>query len=167
MSENTWLINEYCHLVNKTFLFVGKYFEGVIPAGRLDPEIVEYTKKTYKFLANYRESGQKAAAWQVLEEYLRFATDYFEQADPWKIRESDRRACRNAILNSVQMIANLTYWLKELSFGDQRDLCPASKVEKWLSLDAKWQIHYIHSGYELPQIDEIIINSAKNSFQMA
>ena len=167
MSENTWLINGYCHLVNKTLLFVEKYFEGVIPAGRLDAEIVEYTKKTYKLLANYRESDRKDAVLQVLEEYLTFAIDYFEKANPWTNAEGDRRACRNTILNSVQMIANLTYWLKELSCTDRWDLCPASKVEKWILLDEKWQIHYIHSGYELPQIDEIIINSAKSSFQMA
>ncbi len=167
MSENTWLTNGYCHLVNKTFHFIDKYFEGVVPAGRPDAEICERTKEAYKLLEHYQEMGAKEEAGRLLEEYLTFATDYFEQGNPWRTRESDRRACRNTILNSVQMIANLTVWLKALSATEQWPHCPAARVEKWLSLDDQWQIHSVHSGFELPKTEELIVNPAKSSFQMA
>lgn len=167
MSENTWLINGYCHLVNKTFFFIDKYFEGVIPAGRVDVEVYERTREAYSLLEHYRETGDKEEAGKLLEVYLTFATDYLEQGAPWRTRETDRRGCRNTILNSVQMIANLTVWLKALSAEEQWPLCPAAKVQEWLSLGEQWQVHSIHSGFELPQTEELIVNSAKSSFQMA
>lgn len=167
MSENTWLINGYCHLVNKTFLFIDKYFEGVIPAGRVDVEVYERTREVYTRLEHYREVGDRQEAGRLIEEYLTFATDYLEQGAPWRTRECDRRGCRNTILNSVQMIANLTVWLKVLSAEEQWPLYPAAKVQEWLCLGEEWQVHSIHSGFVLPQIDELIVNSAKSSFQMA
>ncbi len=167
MSENTWLINGYCHLANKTFFFIGKYFEGVVPAGRTDEKICERTKEIYRLLEQDMETGAIEEAVKLLEEYLSFATEYFEQGNPWKTREKDRRTCRNTILNTVQMIANLTVWMKALSAADQWSFCPAAKVEQWLSLDGKWQIHSVHSGVELPQTEELVINPAKSSFQMA
>ena len=164
MSENTWLINGYCQLANKTFFFIEEYFERVIPAGRVDAEVYERTREVYSLLEHYREMGDKEVAGKLLEEYLTFAMDYLERGAPWRTRESDRRACRNTILNSVQMIANLTVWLKVLFASEQWPLCPAAKVQEWLLLSEQWQVHSIHSGYELPQIEELSVNSLKKLF---
>lgn len=157
MNENSLLINGYCHLVNKTFSFIQKYFDGVVPAGRLDQDIYWKTKEIYDSL----ETLQAARVQEILEDYLRFATEYFEQGNPWKNRECDRRVCRNTVLNSVQMIANLTIWLELL------EEYPAARVKEWLELDEEWQVHGVHSGYELPVTEELTLYLLKNTFQMA
>lgn len=161
MRGNAWLLNGYCHLVNKTFLFIQKYFEGIVPAGRPDEEIYWKTKAMYEKIAYFWENGKAEEAEKLLEEYLEFATCYFEQGNPWKTREEDRRACRNTILNSLQMIANLTVWLEEL------EKHPACQVREWLELTGSWQVQSVHSGYELPKTEELMLWNTKNSFQMA
>lgn len=158
MSENTRLMNEYCTLVNKIFAFIQEYFDGIVPAGRPDPEIYHKTKAIYEQLENWGEDSEgkecrKDAAQVLLEEYLVFAEAYITKGNPWENRENNRSICRNTVLNSVQMIANLTVWLNEL------EQTSASKaVEEWLSLDNKWQVHSVHSGYELPRIRVSLLN---------
>ena len=175
MNENSLLINGYCHLVNKTFSFIQKYFDGVVPAGRLDQDIYWKTKEIYDSLEklqaaqsceeqvyeNCFKAELAARVQEILEDYLRFATEYFEQGNPWKNRECDRRVCRNTVLNSVQMIANLTIWLELL------EEYPAARVKEWLELDEEWQVHGVHSGYELPVTEELTLYLLKNTFQMA
>lgn len=161
MNENSWLENGYCHLVNKTFFFIEKYFEGIVPAGRPDQDIYWKTKKIYDELEVLWEEGRTEEADRILGEYLTFATEYFEQGNPWKNREKNPRACRNAVLNSVQMIANLTVWL-----GARREY-PAYHVMRWLELDREWQVHHVHSGYQLPKIEQITPYHVKSTFQMA
>ena len=161
MNENSWLENGYCHLVNKTLFFIEKYFEGIVPAGRPQQDIYWKTKEIYDELEVLWKEGRTQEADRILEAYLTFATEYFEQGNPWKNRKNDLRACRNTILNSVQMIANLTVWL------DARREYPACRVMEWLELDREWQVHHVHSGYQLPKVDEITLYHEKSTFQMA
>lgn len=149
MGENAKLLNGYIHLVNKTVLFVQKYFEGIVPAGRLDQDIYWKTKDLYGKVEELREEGREAEAEELLWSFLEFANGYFEAGKPWETCRKDRKACRNTILNSVQLVANLTVLLA----GD-RDY-PTTKVEGWLALDCSWEVHRVTSGYELPGTEQI------------
>ena len=77
--------------------------------------------------------------------------EYFEQGNPWNTREQARKACRNTILNSLQMIANLTFWLDAL--GEEA----AHSVTSWLELDATWKVQSVHSGVELSGAEELVL----------
>lgn len=151
MCEIAKLINAYRELANKTFGFIQEYFDGVVPAGRPDPEIYWKTKEIYEWMEGWQEGCERnecdeASVYALLEEYLAYAECYLNQGNPWKNRENDRCTCRNTILNSVQMVANLTVFLKVL----EKDGV-ISVVEKCLALDGKWQVHSVHSGYVLPE----------------
>lgn len=149
MGENTKLVNGYCHLVNKTVLFVQKYFEGIVPAGRLDQDIYWKTKAAYEKMAFLLEKGAEEEAQELLEDFLEYANEYFEAGNPWETRKSDRRACRNTILNSVQLIANLTVLLTPVLDY------PTDKVSGWLELGRDWKVQSVHSGHELPRTEQI------------
>ena len=151
MNERTWLVKQYCRLVNENIYFIQEYFEGIVPAGRPDDAIYWKTKAVCDQLKGLME---KQADWDVnriLEDYLRFAVEYFEQGNPWNTREQDRKACRNTILNSLQMIANLTFWLDAL--GEEA----AHSVTSWLELDATWKVQSVHSGVELSGAEELVL----------
>ena len=128
MSENTILVEEYCCLVNKILLFLEKHFESVVPAGRPDEAVYWRTKEVYDVLENCDWSS----ACRIISEYLAFARDYFEQSNPGDNGNQDRHICRNAVLTSVQMIANLTIWLDVLGVES------AKQVKALLQLDDKW-----------------------------
>lgn len=151
MGENTRLLNGYCHLVNKTIFFINKYLEGIIPAGRLDQDIYWKTKAVYEEVEALIEEGCEEEAEQLIEAYLDDANQYFEEGRPWETCRADRRAFRNTVLNSVQMIANLTILL-ETSFD-----YPTQKVGGWLSLEGGWQVQRVHSGHELPRTETITL----------
>lgn len=151
MTENSTLLNGYCHLVNKTILFVRKYFEGIIPAGRLDQDIYWRTKALYEKTESLLEEQRLDEAFGLLEEFLRYANDYFDEGRPWETRRTDRRGCRNTVLNTVQLIANLTVLLSPIFDY------PTDKVCGWLSLTPDWKVQSVHSGYELPATELIAV----------
>lgn len=151
MCENTKLLNGYCHLVNKTILFVQKYFEGIVPAGRVDQEIYWKTKSVYEKAAAYQGNGMEEELFELLESFLEYANNYFESGKPWETCRADRRACRNTVLNSVQLIANLTILLSPVIDY------PTDKVSGWLELKDCWKVQSVHSGYELPRTETIVL----------
>ena len=171
MSKRDWLVKEYCRLVNENIGFIQEYFEGIVPAGRPEDEIYWKTKAICEQLRGLLEEESRNEAKMnerkmnlttagnsnttedeidhILEAYLKYAADYFEQGEPWNTREQNRRACRNTILNSLQMIANLTFWLDVL--GEET----AHEVSDWLELDMSWKVHSVHSGLELCQAEKL------------
>lgn len=151
MYENTTLLNGYCHLVNKTLLFVRKYFEGIVPAGRLDQDLYWKTKALYDETASLLEEQRLEEAECLLEEFLRYSNGYFEEGRPWENHRENRRACRNTVLNTIQLVANLTVLLSPVIDY------PTQKVSGWLGLTHDWKVQNVHSGYELPETESIAI----------
>lgn len=151
MIENSTLLNGYCHLVNKTILFVRKYFEGIIPAGRLDQDLYWKTKALYEEAGYLFQEQRPEEAQHLLEDFLRYANGYFDDGRPWETRRTDRRACRNTVLNTVQLIANLTVLLSPVLDY------PTDKVSSWLALGGEWKVQSVRSGYELPGTELIAV----------
>lgn len=149
MNDNTKLIKGYRYLVKETLLFIDQYFEGIIPAGRVEEEIYWKTKELYNQVQALLICSRRDQVITLLEEYLEFAITYFKQGNPLEAMETDRKACRNTVLNSVQMMVNLTVLLEALAFE------PAKRVSEWLGLGKEWQVHRLCSGYELPQAKEL------------
>lgn len=169
---NSEFIKEYCVLVNKLLVFIQNYFEGIVPAGRVDHDLFWEIKSLYEKEEELLNAGESSAAQEVLEEVLSAADAYFEQGNPWESFEADRRACRNTVYNTLQMVANLTVILagtpeeltdKEAEYPvdaaecpEDMAGCPAEKVMEWLELSADWEVQIIRSGYELP--DEEVLD---------
>lgn len=173
MKDRAWIVNEYCHLVNENICFIQKYFEGIVPAGRPNEELYWKTKSVGEQLRALLEEENRLEAKvkerrvnitvagncntmeyeinRILEAYVKDATEYYEQSEPWRMIEQDRKACRNTILNSLQMLANLTVWLEIL--GEH----PAHVVLNWLELDTSWDVHSVHSGLELSKAEELVL----------
>ena len=149
----------YCQLVAETFTYIEEHFESIVPAGCPDQEIYWKTKAVYEQLEQLlgqtdcrgetiilpAPEGSKEAAEgeQLIAAYLEYARNYFTERRPADHAEN-RRLCRNVVLNTVQMIANLAIWL-ECLYQDPA----ANYVQKCLVLAADWKVHFVHSGTEL------------------
>ena len=153
ISEEEFLINGYCDLVNKLFYFIRNYFEGIVPAGHLEEELYWKTKETFDREGDYLKEGRKDELTELLCEYLGFANEYFEGGKLWENSRNDRRACRNTVLNSVQLVANLTVLLAPVA--EQQ----AARVRRLLDLGETWEMKRVHSGYELPWIETLVSDS--------
>lgn len=148
--EREFLINGYCDLVNKLFYFIQNYFEGIVPAGRLDEALYWKTKELFDTEGDFLREGRKKELTRLLCGYLQFANEYFDQGRLWENGKNDRRICRNTVLNSVQMVANLAVLLAPIAEY------PAGQVSRMLELGSSWEIKSVHSGYELPGAAAVI-----------
>lgn len=164
MSKRIPLQNNYEYLVTATFTLIQEAFEGIVPAGKIDQDIYWYTKETGDRLKDMLENKnnqmgrgsvkaagrikgrQQAEAEILLNQYLAFAIDYLEQEQPWKLLEENRSACRNTVLNTLQMLANLTFWL-----GKTKEQTALS-IQSALPMENTWKVHRIVSGTDLSNV---------------
>lgn len=142
---NRSFLEEYWNFVKETFHFIECNFENIIPAGRVDSGIHLWTRDVFK-KANRLLAAEKQEELEVLvENYLKYSLEYFKLNTPWQNVEADRRICCNAILNTVQLIVNLSVLMDAVGYE------PAQKVLEILGFERGLQINHIHSGYEIPE----------------
>lgn len=148
MSKREELIREYCRQVNESLHFIQKYMEGIVPAGRCDEKIYWETKRISGQLhvgnniGNYEQTA-------LIQAYLSEAAQLYAAGEPWKTRITDRRRCRNTILNHLQMIANVSFWLKEQGEPLAEEVCG------WLLVQEAEEVQKVRSGQNLEAAGEI------------
>lgn len=140
---NKSLLEEYRNFVNETFHFIEKDFENVIPAGRVDPGIYLWTKDVFRKAGNLQTAGKQEELETLVENYLKYSREYFKLNMPWQNVEADRRICCNAILNTVQLVINLSVLMDAAGYEAGQKILALFEFESGL------QINHIHSGYEL------------------
>ncbi len=67
--------------------------------------------ETKKISAELQKSNHEQTA--LIRAYLREAAQLYVEGEPWKTRITDRRLCRNTILNHLQMAGECQFWLRE------------------------------------------------------
>lgn len=165
MSKREELIREYCRQMNESLHFIQKYMEGIVPAGRCDEKIYRETKRiseqlrvadgnggvqvsgaTLKLGNNRKQKNEQTA---LIQAYLREAAQLYAAGEPWKTRITDRRLCRNTILNHLQMLANVSFWLKEQGEPLAEEVCG------WLLEQEAEEVQKVRSGQSLEVAVEI------------
>ena len=152
MSKREELIREYCRQVNESLHFIQKYMEGIVPAGRCDEEIYWETKRISAALKSGKSGNnrkQKEEQTALIQAYLTEAAQLYADGEPWKTRITDRRLCRNTILNHLQMVANVSFWLKNLGEPLAEEVCG------WLLTQETEDVQKVRSGQSLEAAGEI------------
>lgn len=170
-SHNGELLGAYGNFINRTFAFITRYLDGVVP-GREDrcaddenecqavhiqdgdaPEKDSDNENQHRIALLYETVAQKIEAGEFREalrqifDFVHFANKYFDSAQPWVTRTSDPQACAATIYECVQFAANLAVVLYPfLPFSSE-------KVCGWLGIDHAWHPHRIEPGYYLPPTD--------------
>ena len=144
MSKREELIREYCRQVNESLHFIQKYMEGIVPAGRCSEELYWETKKISEEL---QKSNHEQTA--LIRAYLRESAQLYVEGEPWKTRITDRRLCRNTILNHLQMLANVSFWQREQVEPLAEEVCG------WLLAQETADVQKVRSGQSLEVAREI------------
>ena len=146
-NHNGELLGAYGNFVNRTLVFIQKYFDGIIPCGGLVTDIEFRISEILTAVGEKLYKGQCKDASREIFSFVREANNYFDESAPWKTRTDDPEACRNTLFNCVQIIANLSVLLYPfLPFSSE-------KIQKWLNLCSSWKTQYVPAGYVLPEID--------------
>ncbi len=104
---NGELIGNLGNLVNRTLLFVNKYFDGKIPDAPVDEDLWGQVKALEKKATDYLEWAELKDAFHTMFEISDICNKKFQAAEPWKTHESDPAAC-------AKLIHNLCYVIKDL-----------------------------------------------------
>jgi methionyl-tRNA synthetase len=144
--NNGELLGAYGNLVNRTLVFITKYYDSKIPVGTLDKEIETRIIALYPSVGQKIESGQFKDALDTIFDFVRFGNKYYDSEEPWKTRTADPKKCDITIFNCVQIIANLAVLLQPfLPFSSE-------KIFAWLNLDREWKPQSVLQGHTLPEI---------------
>lgn len=125
--NNGELLGVYGNLVNRTLVFVKKYFGSKIPKGNLDSNMEVEIKYLYKVVGKLIEKGNLKVAIDTIFDYIRSANKYFDEKTPWITINSDKIQCTNTIYNCLVSIVNIANLLQPfLPFS-------STKVKAWLN----------------------------------
>jgi len=105
---NGELIGNFGNLVNRTLSFVTRYYDGKIPSGGSDSSFWAEAAKYEKSITEKLDKAYLRDAFREIFELSSFANKYFQDNEPWRLRnENPQKAC--------SVIRDLTYIVRDLS----------------------------------------------------
>lgn len=104
---NSELIGNLGNLVNRTLLFVNKYYDGKIPAAPVDEELWNEVKAREAKITELLEWAELKDAFREMFGIADICNKAFQAAEPWKTRTT-------APEQAAKLIRNLCYVIKDL-----------------------------------------------------
>lgn len=104
---NGELLGNLGNLVNRTLLFVNKYYEGVIPDAPVDEELWAKVRELEAKITENLEWANLRDAFHQIFEISDIANKAFQDGEPWKTRSENPEA-------AAKLIHNLCYVIKDL-----------------------------------------------------
>ncbi|MBU5593334.1 methionine--tRNA ligase [Clostridium sp. MSJ-4] len=164
-SNNGELLGAYGNLVNRTLVFVEKYFNNSIPKGKVDTNINDDINALYKRVGAFIESGNLKLALKEIFEFIRSINKYFDEKTPWITVNSDVEKSRNTIYNCIYSIINIANLLNP--FLPQS----SEKIKQWLSVEENnWRAIEPKEGIKInkfeilfERLDKKLIDEEKNT----
>lgn len=146
--NNGELLGVYGNLVNRTLVFVKKYFENEIPKGELDYYIKSKIELLYFEVGKLIENGNLKIAVEVVFDFARSINKYFDEKAPWITINTDKSECANTIYNCLISIINIANLLQPfLPFS-------SSKIKSWLNCDIEaWKYIGLKTGTTINEFD--------------
>lgn len=104
---NSELIGNLGNLVNRTLLFVNRYYEGKIPQAPVDEELWSEIRKKEARITELLEWAELKEAFHEMFSISDIANKAFQAAEPWKTRNTDPEL-------AAKLIYNLSYVIRDL-----------------------------------------------------
>lgn len=164
-SNNSELLGAYGNLVNRTLVFVKKYFDNKIPDGVINKDIENEINNLYSIAGKLIEQGNLKTALEKIFKFIRGINKYFDENTPWITIKDDLEKCKDTIYNCIYAIGNLSNLLAPFLPKS------SSKIAEWLGIEKnKWEVAKIDNKRELGEItilferlDKKIIKEEENN----
>ncbi|MCL1958915.1 MAG: methionine--tRNA ligase [Spirochaetes bacterium] len=105
---NGELIGNLGNLVNRTLTFITRYYDGKLPSGKSDPSFWEQVSKHEKSIAEKLDRAELRDAFREIFELSSFANKYFQDSQPWQLRNDDPE-------KAAAVISDLAYIVRDLA----------------------------------------------------
>jgi len=105
---NGELIGNLGNLVNRTLSFVTRYYDGTIPEGKSDGAFWAETVRMENSITEKLDRAELRDAFREIFELSSFANKYFQDNEPWRLRNDNPEKAKS-------VIRDLTYIVRDLS----------------------------------------------------
>jgi methionyl-tRNA synthetase len=126
---NSELIGNLANLVNRTLTFAVRFYEGVIPEGRPDPDFVGEVKAREEEITELLERAELREAFRRIFALSSYGNKAFQAGEPWRTRKEDPEA-------AAGLIGRLVYLVRDL----------AIMVEPYIPQTSRQILDYLDSG---------------------
>lgn len=109
---NSELVGNLGNLVNRTLLFVNKYYGGKIPQGAEDKELWEKVRALEAKITENLEWANLKDAFHQIFEISDICNKAFQAAEPWKTRVSEPEKAERLIYNLCYVIKDIMIMLQ-------------------------------------------------------
>lgn len=153
--HNSELLGAYGNFIHRSLVFIAKYFDSIVPEGKMDEEVGLDLQKLYSQVGAFIEDGQIKQGLDTIFGYIRKANKYFDEKKPWETRTMNIEACQNTLYNCIQIIANLATLLKPfIPFS-------SDKLLQDFQLNDVWELKKVASGYLITKPEILFDRIAK------
>jgi methionyl-tRNA synthetase (EC 6.1.1.10) len=101
---NTELVGAFGNFLNRAVTFAVKNFDGKVPEGELDPEVMKRIEMSVGDVSSSLMEYEFKRASDAVLSLADYANTYFQSHEPWKLIRSDRRAAGSVLRNCLQMV---------------------------------------------------------------
>lgn len=112
--HNNELLGELGNFVNRSLVFVQKYFNGELKECILDSSWNEILDKSYLSIGEKFEHGNFKSALEEILGLIKKGNELFDSEKPWILINEDKEKCKNVIYTCVQIVATLSNLLNPI-----------------------------------------------------
>lgn len=105
--HNKFLVGVFGNFVNRNLSYLNKKFEGVIPNGKVNEDIIKLTKETYVKVGELIEQGKLRLALETAINYVTAGNKFYDDQKPWIQVVENIEEFNNTTYTCVYMMANM------------------------------------------------------------
>jgi methionyl-tRNA synthetase len=157
--NNGELLGAYGNLVNRTLVFVKKYFNNKVPNGTTEAKIKTQIESIYKTVGENIEKGNLKTALEDIFEFVRTINKYFDEETPWVTINNNIEKCCNTIYNCLFSIINISNLLHPFLPESSQKVKGwyGSNIDKWECIDLDAEITFAEFEILFERLDKKLI----------
>lgn len=114
---NTELVGAFGNFLNRALTFTVKNFDGRVPEGEIDPEVMTRIEQTQKEVISALEEYEFKKAADSVMSLADFGNIYFQSREPWKLVKSDRAGAGRVLRTCLQIAKALVVLMEPVMPG--------------------------------------------------
>lgn len=104
---NGELVGNLSNLVNRTLTFVKRFFDGSLGEGELDSAVMAKVIEKEKAITGLLERAEERDALRTVFELSDIGNKFFQESEPWKLRNTDPERTKVVLRTLLNMIRDL------------------------------------------------------------
>lgn len=109
---NTELVGAFGNFLNRALTFTAKNFEGKIPEGEIDPNVMKTVEETLAEIIFGLEEYEFKKATDSIMALADFGNTYFQAREPWKLVKTDKERAGSVLRNCLQIAKALVVFME-------------------------------------------------------